>query len=160
MEAISALRRGCTVRRNWSRSGPKRPRLAMEMLQSALTRPDSPRRIYAIVSENWTCESLFVAPVRFSQLLSSKIPHPELVKHVGSFPHHQRKCPENIRMDLGLKKAEKLAQTKWEEVLEGFLSRSFLKDYGSWKAKRKAQPFRENELRGTQLDSKIFENEF
>ena len=37
--------RGCGVRRNWSRSAPKRPRQALKRLQSAPKRPDSPGRI-------------------------------------------------------------------------------------------------------------------
>ena len=37
--------RGCGVRRNWSRSAPKRPRQALKRLQSAPKRPDFPGRI-------------------------------------------------------------------------------------------------------------------
>ena len=37
--------RACGVRRNWSRSAPKRPRQALKRLQSAPKRPDFPGRI-------------------------------------------------------------------------------------------------------------------
>ena len=43
--AISALPHGCEVRRNWSRSAPKRPRYTLKRPQSAPKRPDFPGRI-------------------------------------------------------------------------------------------------------------------
>ena len=44
---ISAAPRGCEVRRSWSQSAPKRPRLALKWLQSGPKRPDFPGRIFA-----------------------------------------------------------------------------------------------------------------
>ena len=44
---ISGASRGCEVRRNRSRSAPKRPRWTLKRLQSGPKRPDFPGRIFA-----------------------------------------------------------------------------------------------------------------